>query len=350
MTELHLSENSEAPQKPRRPATLHDLEHHFERVEALDNEDAVVPMKALRYTPEGLLEVPDRGRFSLNPWSRSQLASVTGVKFDRWFENATPAERADDMNRRFQRGDVELRVRTRRVIDAPDPSAAPADGEVRALVSESYSPIKDSTLARMMIEALAPSDPELKLIRFGETEQTTSFVVQVGKEHRPDAVVGDLHGGVILMNSGVGAASLRIMAFLQRLVCSNGMCVPAIGGTLFRRTHRGITPDKLRSVLADRLAQLPGTLADGANALRAARGRVVENVEEALRSILNAAHLPLKLLLDILAAHAKEPGKDAFAVANALTRAAQGYAQELRVDLERAAGVYLQRFASSRPN
>ncbi len=269
------------------------------------------------------------------------------TQFDKWFEHAAPQERADDMNRRFQRADFQVRVRTRRLTE---PSDVAADGEVRALVSESYTPIKDSTLARMMIEALTPTDPELKLIRFGETSQTTSFVVQVGEEFRPDAVVGDLHGGVILVNSGVGAASLRIMAFLQRLICSNGMCVPAIGGPLFRRAHRGITEDKLRNVLADRLAQLPGTLQEGAANLRAARDRAVADIEDAVWRILNGAHLPLRLLPDIVAAHAKEPGNDAFAVAQAITRAAQAYAQELRLDLERAAGVYLQRFASSRSN
>ncbi len=65
------------------PTSLHELASHFESVEALENEDAVVWAKSLRFTPEGLLEVPDRGRFAFNPWSRSQLALTLGVKFDR---------------------------------------------------------------------------------------------------------------------------------------------------------------------------------------------------------------------------------------------------------------------------
>src|SRR5436305_1190711 len=80
-------------QKPRRPATLHELVEHFERVEALDYEDAVVPARELTYTTQGLLGVPGYGYFRFTDWSRSQLASALGVRFDRWFENADPEDR-----------------------------------------------------------------------------------------------------------------------------------------------------------------------------------------------------------------------------------------------------------------
>ncbi len=347
MADSHISQSlPKLPQAPM-PTNLHDLASHFESVEALENEDAVVWARSLRFTPEGLLEVPDRGHFAFNPWSRSQLASTLGVKLDKWFEHAAPEERADDMNRRFQRADFQVRVRTRRLTE---PTDVAADGEVRALVSESYSPINDSLVARLMIEALSPTDSELILGRFGTTDRTTTFVVEVGKAFHPDSVVGDLHGGVILMNSGVGACSLNILAYLTRLLCKNGMCVPAIGGPLFRRAHRGIPEDRLRSLLADRLMTLPGTLARGAEALRSARSRAVQQVEDAVRQILVAAHLPQKLVKDIMAAYREEPEASAFGVAQAVTRAAQAYAQELRHELERAAGRYLQGVTPSRSN
>ncbi len=347
MSLSHISDVLPKPPERPRPKTLHDLVEHYERIEALDNEDAVVPASSLKFTTEGELEVPGRGRFAFTEWSRSQLASTLGVKFDRWFQNAEPEDRADEMNRRFQRADFRLRIRTRRPTE---PTDVPSDGIVRALVTEHYSPIKDSTVARMMVEALSPTDPELPLIRFGETDKTASFVVRVGKSFHPDSVVGDLQGGVLLMNSGVGACALRIVAHLTRLLCTNGMCVPVVGGPLFRRAHRGIAEGKLRQLLADRLVTLPGALAMGADRLRAARGLAVAEVEDAVRRILNAAHLPLKLLKDVMEAYRKEPEQSAFGVAQAITRAAQDYAQELRLDLERAAGVYLQRFASQRSN
>ena len=122
------------------------------------------------------------------------------------------------------------------------------------------------------------------------------------------------------------------------------MCVPAIDGALFRRAHRGIAEGKLRELLADRLAALPGALAQGADALRTARTRSVVEVEDAVRRILAAAHLPLKLMSDIMAAYRQEPEMSAFGIAQAITRAAQACAQELRLDLERAAGHYLASF------
>jgi hypothetical protein len=61
-------------------------------------------------------------------------------------------------------------------------------------------------------------------------------------------------------------------------------------------------------------------------------------------AILRAAHLPVKLAVQIAEAYDEEPALKgtAFGVAQALTRAAQAMTAELRFELEQAAGGYLR--------
>ena len=89
------------------------------------------------------MTVPGLGTFSFTDWSRRQCATLLGVKFDRWFENASQAERSDEMNRRLRRASGEVRVRTTK-----DGEADGTDGTLRAFVTPTYSPIADSHLAQ----------------------------------------------------------------------------------------------------------------------------------------------------------------------------------------------------------
>src|SRR6185503_9921900 len=87
----------------RRPKTLIDLVERFQEQEALENADVVLPTSALRTSDGSTLMVPKFGTFGFTDWSRRQCAQLLGVRWDRWFENARPQERADELNRRFAR-------------------------------------------------------------------------------------------------------------------------------------------------------------------------------------------------------------------------------------------------------
>jgi hypothetical protein len=133
-----------------------------------------------------------------------------------------------------------------------------------------------------------------------------------------------------------------MVAHLVRLVCRNGMTCPIADSVLLRRRHRAIDDSKLRWQLADRLEQLPGMLGHAGEVLRESAARPVENVEATVRSILDQARLPQRLVAPILQAHAAEPLPGAFGVSQAVTRAAQLFSPEERLELEQAAGAYLR--------
>jgi hypothetical protein len=112
---------------------------------------------------------------------------------------------------------------------------------------------------------------------------------------------------------------------------------------LFRRAHRGFDTSKLAAVLVERLASLPGKLRTAARILDEARSVRITDARATFRSILELARVPYTFLATVEAAYAEEPSvaPSAFAVSQAITRAAQRTNPEQRFELERAAGQYL---------
>jgi hypothetical protein len=112
---------------------------------------------------------------------------------------------------------------------------------------------------------------------------------------------------------------------------------------LFRRAHRRFDFGKLAAELAERLADMPGKLQRAARVLDEARRVRITDARAVFTTILEAARVPLKFLPDVERAYVMEPGLDAsaFAISQAVTRAAQDAPPEQRFELERAAGQYL---------
>ncbi len=322
------------------PTTLGDLTRLFAAEESLENPDTVTAISSLRMTPAGTLEVPGEGRFSFTDWSRRQCATLVGLRWDRWFENCSAEDRADELNRRFTRAQGTIRLRTARSRQV-EPGT---DGVLRAMVSPGYSAIADSEVAGLVETVLSPFDSELKIIRSDMTERSTSYVVAVGKPYRigGPGEVGDVWGGLLIRNSGVGFASLMMTLHLTRLLCRNGMVAPLIDAVVLRRRHRGFDAGKLRGVLAERLRGLPGRLREGADLLLRSRERRIDATPEVvIRRVLDQANLPQRLTPAIVEAYAEEPDPTAFGISQAMTLAAQRLTPEDRLDLERAASQYL---------
>lgn len=324
----------------KHPRSLRDLAKVFEERESHENPDVVLPLSELRLDTEAeLVMVPRLGSFRFTDWSKRQMASQLGLKWSRWFENASNAEKAEELNRRFARSTAEVRVRTTKTPG----DLEPGDGVINALVSPGFSPVKDSAMARRLVTALASVDEELALIRHDLTDRTTSFVVKVGKPYKigGPGEVGDVWGGVLCRNSGVGFASLLVSMFLERLVCRNGMTAPLPDAVLLKSRHLSLDDNTIDARLVSRFAALPGRLANAADLLLASRDRRVDDVAAAVRDLLKERRLPAKLAEPIMNAYEREQHASAFGVSQAITLAAQDVSPELRLDLERAAGAYL---------
>ena len=318
---------------PRRPFTLTKLIEQLEEEERHDNPDLVLPLRDLQMVDAERLAVPDGRTFRLNDWSRRQTASLLGLRWDRWFENASGSDVAEEVNRRLQRSSAEVRVRTR---------SRPDEGpELRALVTPRYTPVPDSVVARGIVASIGHYNADPTVVRAHVTERTTSFVIGVGEPYKPggDGRVGDVWGGLLVRNSNTGFAALAVQLHLTRLVCLNGMTVPHEEAVL-RRVHRGLDIGDLEVKLYAKLRDLPARLRKGTDTLAATTRIRVDDVNEEIGRFLENARQPRRLAPQIEAAYKKEEHASAFGIVQAITLAAQSLSAEERYELERAAGAY----------
>ncbi len=333
------SERGAAAPPRRPPATLRELQSYLAAVEGLDNPDVVLPFAELRMTDADTVAIPGVGDFALTGWARRQLSTQLGIRWEKWFATLSPGEQADEVNKRLARSPGKVRLRTTRG-DGSEEQAGVA-GSLRAFVSDGYRAVADSLMAQMLGDVIGTSARGVRRVEI--TDMTVSYVVDVGGPFNPgDAKVGDLRGGLMVRNSGVGFSRLVVTAHLERLVCTNGMVAPVRDPVILAHVHRGaIGEEKIRHTLAERARNIGGQLTGGAQRLLEARRIEVPDLRAAFVDVMRQARIPQKHLPQLEAAYAKEPEATAFGIVQAVTLAAQQFPPEQRFELERAASAYI---------
>ena len=107
------------------------------------------------------------------------------------------------------------------------------DGQIRAILSDSYRPLDNWDLT----EAVLPKLAELQAtVVSGEVTDRRFYLKAVTDKIRGDVNVGDtIQAGVVVSNSEIGEGALQIAMLDYRLVCLNGM----IRENAFRKAHLG---------------------------------------------------------------------------------------------------------------
>ena len=297
--------------------------------------DIVVPLSSTAWTPNGSLIVPDLGEVVVNEWAREQLSNLLGVRFDRWFQTASPEEQADEMTRRLQRARNKVRLRLAQGTCGPI---------LRALVSPSYSAVQDSSLLSAVIDSLEGSSPRLHRIEL--TQRMTCVVVTVGEPQTAGGIVGALWGSLTIVNSGVGWSGLSVTLSIVRLVCKNGMSAPIHEAQVIRVRHRAIDMGAIQDQLGGKLKAVPEILSRAARTLEASTDWRIVNVEAEARERLREKGMIRNHLSGVLAAYRQEPHQSVFGISQAFTRHAQAVSPEARLALENLAGSYVARSAT----
>jgi hypothetical protein len=322
-----------ATPSPIKGATFDDV---HERVAARASRmlpDTTVHVSDLVFTDDGHLVVPNVGPIALAAHARRMLASLVGVRWDRWFHSASAGERTEELNRRLKRTPGERKLRAWR-----DETGETA-GTLRAILPAGYEPIDDARIFEVLRTNMGSLMDAYVWNRVEPGEETSQYMAIAHEPHtlRADALVP----GWLMRSSEIGLAPLSIDDAVFRLVCLNGLLVSVGGKRSLYRTHRTIDDDRLAAAFVLAMGRLPGRFERVLAALGAAMDASVEHPDTIVGELL--AGLPRALVEDTRRAALAEAPLSRFDLLNVITRVAHttNTDPEVRFAMETAAGTLL---------
>jgi hypothetical protein len=297
--------------------------------------DQIVHVAELRAASDTQLILPSGQILKLNPWSRKQLASMLGIRWNKFFENITESERAALITAKFGRIPGEVKIRAYAAERSGDP------GLLRAILPPTYTAIDDlrvfRTLQRMLSGKL-----EQYLFRRSDVTPSGSFyqAYRLGGVRVRDEM---LFPGFILKNSEVGGSALTLDEAWYRPICANGLVLPVGDKRVLFRTHRTIEEETLAATLVIAISRFPDRWQTGAKILHAAHDLVIKHPDDAVAAVLDNAGIPRELVKKAQEAALRSRATTAFDVSQAITLVAHTENDDphLRFLLERCAGEYL---------
>lgn len=192
--------------------SLTELAVELERQKA-SKVDAIAHTSQIRMNENAALEVDINGTQAFEPTNHAhnQISAHLDIP-KRYYERMkqeNPKLLADNVNNWLERSDSKRMLRT-------------LDGKTRAYVSDRFNlGMENADIA----EAALPSLIERgAIVRSSSITEKRMYIKAVLPSMEMEVKVGDpVRWGIILSNSEVGAGALTIQAFMERLVCTNGM-------------------------------------------------------------------------------------------------------------------------------
>jgi hypothetical protein len=338
------------PASAIRPDAGRPFEEVLEEVRERDNlalADQIVPIVQLRATDDGFIHVPELGALALSPWSRRQLATMLGVRWDTWFrsEAVVPADRALEINRRLRASSGLLKIRARRYSSSEE---VKGEALLRAFVTPTYEPIGDLEVFMALGQTLAGRLDSFRFVRVDVTAESSQYAAASLDEIDFGLDRPDYHrNGFIVANSDVGSRSLIVWAWIWRLKCSNGLVAP--DSAVFRMIHRRRKEVSLHERLARGLGLIPEHWSRSRTLVRATRSERVVDVKATLEMVAKGDRDLRPISDSVLAAYDVEPEPTRFGLVQAVTRVAQVLTPERRLAVEEYAGQLMVRLPQPEP-
>ena len=180
-----------------------------------------------------LMSIDDSKQMEITSTAHRQLATRLQIPYA-YYErvmNNNPVLLAENVNNWLGQTQNKRMIRTYQ-----------ADGStvwdlMRADLSNKYLTFDNEDVAEAVLPVMF--DEQLEIISSNVTEKKL-YIKAVTDKLTGEIESGDVvRGGVIVSNSEVGYGSVNVQAFIERLVCMNGM----IAETSFRRRHIGASHD-----------------------------------------------------------------------------------------------------------
>ena len=185
------------------------------------------------YVADWGIKVGDMGILQTTGWATTQLAQKLGI----------PKTYMDKMAKSGKAGLICKNIngwmqdRPKRMFRTLETS----EGQryIRAVLSDRYRVIDNYDLAFGCMDALIKHEAKFKSAHISETRMYLRAVFD-GESQTFDVGEGDTYtNGVAIINSEVGNGTAKIVPFVWRKICSNGMMGWAEGMPIFEHRHLG---------------------------------------------------------------------------------------------------------------
>lgn len=153
----------------------------------------------------------------------------------------------------------------------------------------------------------------------------------------------DLYAGFSVSSSDVGDEGLKIVFFLYRFACRNGMLIPTRSGVMYRERHFGANMRMSKVSSFANVLNGVETLIEDIPGIIAAKQRSLshDDLQRCLLMIKHQMKLSDKAADQVEALIGTEYPRTEWGFMNAITEAAQQYSLERRTELESYAGSLL---------
>jgi len=224
---------------------------------------------------------------------------------------------------------------------------------IRAVLSESYSPLNNDDLVQILKRILENTNYK---ITFYSNDWETMMLRIIFEDSRDkiEAEEGDvLQTGIVVVNSEVGTAGVLIAPTVLRLVCNNGLTAwSTIESDRFYRRHVGITKRKMVAFASDAIVAARKEGLERAKMLKETVGKELpdnKTKNEIIEDILKNKNINksiIKQAQEVIEEDYKDRN-DMYAVINSITRVARDLENtEQKLQVEKTVGDYVHNIAA----
>lgn len=325
-----------------------DVRQRVAELADLNYADRRVDMTQTHVTEQLDFYIPGMGILEMTDWSKSQIGSALGVRWDKWFDPELVDHKSvqDELQRRFRAGEFQFLVRGRR----HEEPRARSQGLLRGFLGPRYHPVDDRRILDVMYQSeMGDYVDDIHFVRWDKRDWLTDKSTHITGMFRdpltieqPDSPPETYYHGFHIRNSEVGFAAVTIDDFWFNLLCANGLIVMDERRNLYRRRHIGVDDD----VLEDELNKVWPLIAERKDKTqRALEESVAVSVErplETMRSFLRRHNIPKYLINSATDAYEADPRPTRYGITQAITAAARQLDDpDKRLDMERVGGRFL---------
>lgn len=223
---------------------------------------------------------------------------------------------------------------------------------VRGVLSNRYSVLDTPDIIDVIDDATKGLDLKVKGYHISEER----FHARLVQQQMMNINGEDLYAGIQIDSSDVGRSPLKVMFFIYKQVCTNGLAISKGKGNLFTQRHLNICSDDFREQLSLSLKSLPELISEYEHIIQRCAlqhsimgtqffnskndfDTVLKEFIQKIKYKTNLGEDGAKKVVDLVQ---QQYGTSDWGVVNAITEVAQDYTLERRIELEKIAGDMLK--------